>query len=244
MLAPKPTWCSLVLKNKYFPGPRLKCLEGESVKTKGSSIFYLCKKSLPSFIENLHWIPGKGKVIKLWQDPILGNYPPRLPRLQSWMEVKGLHTIWSISEWEENHPYRWKAWTLPDCPAELEIEKTQLFIHLAGRAPISTKMKDRRGWGKRTGNYSTANGYMELAANFNVPENPAIWNNNWNNRTLPKIDVFIWTLIHQRLLTGENLEKRGIAGPFRCPLCAENSESISHLFLKCPYTTLIWKEVM
>ena len=124
MLAPKPTWCSLVLKNKYFPGPRLRCLEGEYVKTKGSSIFYLCKKLLPSFIENLYWIPGNGKVIKIWQDSILGNYPPRLPRLQSWMEVKGLHTIWSISEWEENHPHRWKAWTLPDCPAELEIEKT------------------------------------------------------------------------------------------------------------------------
>ena len=124
MLAPKPTWCSLVLKNKYFPGPRLRCLEGEHVKSKGTSIFSLCKKLLPSFIGNLYWILGNEKDIKIWQDLILGNYPPRLPRLQSWMETKGMYTIWSISAWEEIFPHRWKAWTLPDCPAELEIEKT------------------------------------------------------------------------------------------------------------------------
>ena len=83
-----------------------------------------------------------------------------------------------------------------------------------------------------------------FAATYMVPANPVIWNHNWKNRTLPKIDVFMWTLIHQRLLTGENLEKRGIVGPFRCPLCAVNSESISHLFFNCTYTVSIWKEVM
>ena len=50
--------------------------------------------------------------------------------------------------------------------------------------------------------------------------------------------------MHQRVLTGENLEKRGIAGPFCCPLCTENSKNINHLFLKCPYAISVWKEVM
>ena len=120
----------------------------------------------------------------------------------------------------------------------------KLLNHLAGIAPISLSLKDRRGQGNRIGNYTTAEGYNVYATSYNVPENPAIWNHNWNNKTLPKIDVFTWTLIHQRLLTEENLEKRGIAGPFRCPLCAVNSESLSHLFFNCPYTVSIWKEVM
>ena len=46
LLIPKPTWCSRALKIKCFPGPRLRCLEGNHVKTKGYSIFNLCKKSL------------------------------------------------------------------------------------------------------------------------------------------------------------------------------------------------------
>ena len=40
------------------------------------------------------------------------------------------------------------------------------------------------------------------------------------------------------------MERRGIAGPFRCPLCAANSESISHLFFNCSYSISIWQEVM
>ena len=50
--------------------------------------------------------------------------------------------------------------------------------------------------------------------------------------------------MHERVLTGENLEKRGLPGPFRCPLYAETSENISHLFLKCPYAISVWKDVL
>ena len=42
MLDPKPSWCSRVLKSKYFPGIRLRCLEGEHVRKNGSPIFNLC----------------------------------------------------------------------------------------------------------------------------------------------------------------------------------------------------------
>ena len=195
-------------------------------------------------MENLYWVPSNGKEIKFWKDTILGKPPPRLPRLQNWMEARALSTLWSISEWDVNYPNRWLSWVLPDCPEELENDKSKMITHLAGIAPISKISKDRRGWGDRNGNYSTAEGYNVFAATYNVPANPRIWNHNWNNKTFPKIDVFTWTLIHQRLLTGENMERRGIAGPFRCPLCAANPESISHLFFNCSYSISIWKEVI
>ena len=86
--------------------------------------------------------------------------------------------------------------------------------------------------------------YIHKKTNYNVHVNPAIWNYLWNRSTLPKIEMFIWSLLHERVLTGENLEKRGFAGPFRCPLCAEASENINHLFLNCPYAISVWKEVM
>ena len=50
--------------------------------------------------------------------------------------------------------------------------------------------------------------------------------------------------MHEKVLTGENLEKRGFDGPFRCPLCAEDSENISHLFFNCPFATAVWNEVL
>ena len=63
-------------------------------------------------------------------------------------------------------------------------------------------------------------------------------------QSLPKIDLFIRTLLHGRILTGENLEKRGVAGPFRCPLCAAGGETITHLFLHCPYANLVWNAML
>ena len=107
-----------------------------------------------------------------------------------------------------------------DCPDELEPEKTLLINHLVGIAPVTKFTKDRHGWGRKTGSYLTSEGYQNFAVNYNVPVNPEIWNYLWNCRTLPKIEMFIWTLMHQRVLTSENLEKRGFASPFRCPLYA------------------------
>ena len=165
MLQSKPSWCSRALKAKYFPGPMMRCLEGENVKGKGSPIFRLCKKALSQFIEKLFWIPGNGKSINYWKDPILGKIPPSLPCLQSWMEARDLTTLWSISEWDESHPNRWLSWKLPDCPEGLEIEKRKLIDHLVGTAPITKSLKDRRGWGNGSGIYTTSEGYNMYAAN-------------------------------------------------------------------------------
>ena len=49
--------------------------------------------------------------------------------------------------------------------------------------------------------------------------------------------------MHRRVLTGKNLEKRGFMGPFRCPLYAEATKNINHLFLRCPYSISVWEEM-
>ena len=69
----KPSWSNKEDWNKYFTGPRLQCLKFVLRRNKGSPFFTLCKKALPRFQEDLHWVPGNGKMIKLWQDPIMGK---------------------------------------------------------------------------------------------------------------------------------------------------------------------------
>ena len=53
MIDSNPSWCSQVIKCKYFPGLRLKCLEIEQENKNGSPIYGLCKKALPMFKEEL-----------------------------------------------------------------------------------------------------------------------------------------------------------------------------------------------
>jgi hypothetical protein len=47
-------------------------------------------------------------------------------------------------------------------------------------------------------------------------------------------------LVHGKILTAENLLKHGIQGPSRCPFFLSASESISHLFLECPFSSQVW----
>jgi hypothetical protein len=47
--------------------------------------------------------------------------------------------------------------------------------------------------------------------------------------------------MHKKTLTGENLIKRGIVGPHRCPLCCSTIETMDHLFVDCPFSQEAWK---
>ena len=131
------------------------------------------------------------------------------------MELLDLSTIWDISTWERDVPNRWGGWAVPACPVELEEDKIKLLNHLAGLAPLAKCKKDRRGWG--SGKYTALAGYQKFAASYNVPANPKKWNILWKCSTIPKIDIFIWTLLHEKILTGRIWLKRDLLGRSAAP---------------------------
>jgi hypothetical protein len=51
-------------------------------------------------------------------------------------------------------------------------------------------------------------------------------------------------MIENRILTWDNLIKRGFVGPSRCFLCGEEEETINHLMVKCPFTKDVWKYLL
>jgi hypothetical protein len=66
------------------------------------------------------------------------------------------------------------------------------------------------------------------------------WGKIWDNPQWPKIKIFKWLVFHNRILTWENLRKRGFIGPSRCHLCQAKEETTNHLLDECNYTTKIW----
>lgn len=52
----------------------------------------------------------------------------------------------------------------------------------------------------------------------------------WKIQILPRVQVFLWLLSHNKLMTADNLIKRNIFKPLRSQFCNEN-ESIPHCFL-------------
>jgi len=50
-------------------------------------------------------------------------------------------------------------------------------------------------------------GYEALLAHLSLPPNYRVWNRIWDTNSLPKVNMFCWTLTHVKILTGENLQK-------------------------------------
>jgi hypothetical protein len=238
----KEWWKSTIIK-KYNLGARKRCLDSIPEGQPGTQIWKLFRASIPFFKENLSWIPGNGKLIRLWQDPISGSdlisRSEEIANLKRWMISEHKITLFDISSWNEDGS--WKGWRLGDFPIHLQCQAHLLISFLKGAAPIHRDIQDSRGWGPV--GYTVKEGYKILLANSRNLINSARWKNIWSSDALPKINIFIWTLAHGKILTGENLMKRGFHGPFTCALCQRTQESSQHLFWECTFSSKVWESV-
>jgi hypothetical protein len=72
-------------------------------------------------------------------------------------------------------------------------------------------------------------------------DGPVFWYTDLWYWQLPlKVKLFMWLLLEQRIITWENLVKRGFLGPRRCVLCGKSEELVYHLFVDCNFTKDIW----
>lgn len=61
----------------------------------------------------------------------------------------------------------------------------------------------------------------------------------WKMKLPAKIKIFLWLLLWKRILTKDNLKKRGWLGDHSCMFCA-GDESIDHLFFGCSLARFVW----
>ena len=66
------------------------------------------------------------------------------------------------------------------------------------------------------------------------------WRSFWKFKVPLKISIFIWKILNNCLPTFHNLHVRGISNGDLCPMCNEEEESLTHLFLLCPFTRACW----
>lgn len=64
-------------------------------------------------------------------------------------------------------------------------------------------------------------------------------NRIWKIKAPPRVKIFIWIMLRNKILTMDNLIKRGWQTPNRCILCKQAAESVQHLFATCPYVTRV-----
>lgn len=62
----------------------------------------------------------------------------------------------------------------------------------------------------------------------------------WNHWVQPKISFFAWEASWGKVLTLNQIQKKGWALSNRCFLCQDYEESIDHLLLHCKKTREVW----
>jgi hypothetical protein len=88
-------------------------------------------------------------------------------------------------------------------------------------------------------NFTLKEGYALQEGFQSMPKDP-IWTAVWKSKFWPKISTFLWLLLQNKILTWDNLQKRGFIGPSICHLCNQNEETMEHLLNSCAISADIW----
>lgn len=87
------------------------------------------------------------------------------------------------------------------------------------------------------GEYSTKSAYL---AQFHGSFAKLKLSPVWKAKTEPKCRFFAWTLLHNKILTANNLQKRGWNNDPICKLCKREPETVGHLAKDCIFTKSCW----
>jgi hypothetical protein len=97
--------------------------------------------------------------------------------------------------------------------------------------------------GDSSGRISAKNIYLALAKTF-WPNPVEGWRKHlWKWDLTPKIKLFIWLSLENRILTWDNLQRKGWEGPNICVLCQDEAESVYHLFVTCRFSREVWNQL-
>ena len=79
----------------------------------------------------------------------------------------------------------------------------------------------------------------DILTEANIQPTEQKWGKLWQKKLWPKITIFSWPMIKNRILTHENLKKGGMVGPYRSFLCELEDKTTSHLLDTCKSTCSI-----
>ncbi len=69
------------------------------------------------------------------------------------------------------------------------------------------------------------------------------WKSIWRVKAPSRVAVFVWIATWGRILTYDNLQRRGIVTVGWCCLCRCSGETVDHLLLHCSVAVEIWSFV-
>ena len=119
-----------------------------------------------------------------------------------------------------------------------EIELVEYFLHRIQAFQVQREEEDRVFWtASKCGAFSVKSLYfmLELGGSSLFP-----CDSIWRVRVPPKVAFFSWEASWGKVLTLEQLQRRGFSLANRCFLCLSEVETVDHLLLHCVKTQVLW----
>ncbi|KAL4325050.1 hypothetical protein GQ457_11G008270 [Hibiscus cannabinus] len=136
---------------------------------------------------------------------------------------------------------REREWNVPRLSDYLLPEAIPFVV---GIPPPLPENCDMPSWiSTPAGNFTVASAYMRiLEPGWEAVDSKWSW--VWSLAVTPRIRMFIWLVLKQRLMTNEERCRRGFSFDASCPSCGCVSESITHILRDCPPTRSLWQSIV
>jgi hypothetical protein len=243
---PTALWAQ-IWKQKYAPFTQENQLIRHNARLQGSNIWNTAWKNRDLVQEHAFWEVRNGESAMFWQDSWQQLKPLKdLEELRPLKQALSQDTLLRVKDlWKPmDQRLQWRHWKTSNqelgVPENLNLQE---WKHYASHQKILNREgPDILRWGHSiTGNFSVKEAYY-LQGHYQNQDKENIWNKVWNPVLWPKVSTFLWLIAHNRVLTWDNLRRRGFIGPSICALCQQQEETKEHLFNRCPFSQSIWDQ--
>ena len=203
----------------------------------GTGLWKDIRKEWLSFSQNAIPSLGNGSRLAFWKDPwgdetVLSHAFPTLFNLAAHKDARVVD-VWDFSVevggWSPVFLRPFNDW---------EMEEVERFFNFLHNKKIRPAQEDRLLLkDSSTDGFSVRHMYRKLmfAPPLDFPSRSI-----WNPIVPPKLGFFAWEASWGKVLTLDQLKRRGIPIVNRCFLCEEHEETIDHLLIHCSRAKSLW----
>ena len=112
------------------------------------------------------------------------------------------------------------------------------FLNLLESKTPVREVEDGSWWHlRRNGRFDIRSFYDSLCESSHVA---FPWKSIWRTKAPLRVRFFAWMVAWNKILTCDNLIKRGYTMTSWCCMCKCNGETVDHLLIHCPVASFLW----
>ncbi|KAL4200589.1 hypothetical protein AMTRI_Chr02g211910 [Amborella trichopoda] len=213
---------------------------GSNRKQNSSLLWRSLLSRRPMISSYFRWAVGRGEKDSFWHHKWLGDYPLKstFPDLYNIVTSPNLKVSEAIDRRGKN-----VSWDIQLAYGRLCNELLGQWCQLMeslDEVYVSINGEDELIW------EIESNGLFSVKSCYNLFfYDQWRWSNSniaqmWKWPIPHKVQIFIWLAAQDKILTVDNLIKRGKILPNVCLLCKKDVKNGAHILIHCPFTTRLW----